>query len=53
MTDGQHFYRVANVWRDFSLIDEPLVYGKVCPLAPPSPLGQYPVHQLVIDIGVT
>lgn len=41
------FYSRSLTWRDFSLIDTPLTYGKFCPFAPAHPLGQYSVHQLV------
>jgi hypothetical protein len=44
------FYLRPHVRRDFSLIDSPLQYGKFCPLAPPHPLGQASVHQLVSNI---
>lgn len=40
-------YLPTHVVRDLSLIDDPLVYGKYCPLAPPHPLGQFTIHQLV------
>jgi hypothetical protein len=45
--DMAGLYRPANVWRNFALIDYPLDYGEFCPAAPPHPLGQYSIHQLV------
>jgi hypothetical protein len=44
------FYSKPNVWRDFSLIDTPLAYGKFCPQAPAHPLGQASIHQLAGNI---
>lgn len=49
-TDWPHFYCRGNVWRDYSLIDVPLVYGKFCPYAPAHPLGQASIHQLAGNI---
>lgn len=46
-TDWDGFYGPVNIWRDYSLIDFPLQYGKFCPYAPAHPLGQFSVHQLV------
>lgn len=50
MTDAEGFYTSRMVWRDLSLIDFPLVFGKFCPAAPPHPLGQFSIHQLVRNI---
>jgi hypothetical protein len=44
------FYSRSYTWRDFSLIDMPLVFGKFCMDAPPHPLGQFSIHQLVSNI---
>lgn len=46
VTDKPDFYYKSNLWRDYSLIDFPLQYGKFCPFAPQHPLGQYRIHQL-------
>ena len=45
--DWAGFYDKPNVSRSFVLIDTPLDYGQFCPSAPPHPLGQHSVHQLV------
>jgi hypothetical protein len=48
--DWVGLYDRPNVSRSFALIDSPLVFGQFCPAAPPHPLGQYSVHQLVRNI---
>jgi hypothetical protein len=45
--DFSELYEPANVYRSFALVDFPLDYGQWCPTAPPHPLGQYSIHQLV------
>jgi hypothetical protein len=43
------FYHRSDTWRDFTLIDTPLVYGKVCPLAQGQPgqaVGQFGIHEV-------
>lgn len=47
LTDKIHFYEKPFIGNDYSLLDFPLDYGKFCPFAPPHPLGQFTVHQLV------
>lgn len=49
ISDKQEFYAPINIWRDYSLIDIGAEFGKFCPFAPPHPLGQYSIHQLVAN----
>lgn len=48
-TDRYGMYQPTCVVNDYSLIDVPLAYGKFCPDAPPHPLGQFSIHELVSD----